>query len=173
MVQFTAVIDRFGEMGEKTGWTYILIPPEKAQELMPGNKKAFRVKGKLDSYQIEQVAVMPWGDGSFLLAVNAAMRKGTGKKQGGTLDVRLELDKSDLEVPEELTEALADEPEALKAWEALAGSHRHYFIRWVSSAKGLDTRAWRVAATITSLLSGRSFGETLRMLKAERSALKR
>ena len=33
MIQFTALIERFGEQGEKTGWTYILIPAEKAQQL--------------------------------------------------------------------------------------------------------------------------------------------
>ncbi len=173
MVRFTAILERFGEMGEKTGWTYLLIPLEQAEQLLPGNKKSFRVRGTLDAHPIRQVAVMPWGDGSFLLAFNAAMRKGTGKGQGSPVAVALEVDAAPLEVPAALVEALADEPDAQQAWDGLAGSHRNYFIRWVGEAKGADTRAFRIAATVTSLLSGRSFGDTLRALKAERATLRR
>jgi hypothetical protein len=47
MVQFTAIIKRFGQQGEKTGWTYIEVPAAMAEQLVPGNRKSFRVKGKL------------------------------------------------------------------------------------------------------------------------------
>lgn len=43
-VQFIATIHRFESKGEKTGWTYIEIPVDIAQQLKPGNKKSFRVK---------------------------------------------------------------------------------------------------------------------------------
>jgi len=41
MIQFDARIERFGSMGEKTGWTYVSVPQELAQQLMPGNKNLF------------------------------------------------------------------------------------------------------------------------------------
>ena len=44
MIKFTATILKFDKQGEKTGWTYIIIPSEMAQQLYPGNKKSFRVK---------------------------------------------------------------------------------------------------------------------------------
>lgn len=60
MVQFTAVIQQFAEQGEKTGWSYVTIPADIAQKLKPGNKKSFRVKGKLDAHPIAQQALLPW-----------------------------------------------------------------------------------------------------------------
>ena len=82
MIKFTATILKFDKQGEKTGWTYITIPSEMAQQLYPGNKKSFRVKGKLDEHSIEGVALMPMGEGDFIMALNAGMRKGIGKTKG-------------------------------------------------------------------------------------------
>ena len=82
MIEFTATLKQFSEQGEKTGWTYIEIPIDIAQQLKPGNKKSFRVRGKLDKYPIEHIALMPMGAGVFIMAVNADMRKGMGKKKG-------------------------------------------------------------------------------------------
>ena len=82
MVQFTTTIHRFEKQGEKTGWTYVEIPADLAGQLVPGNKKAFRVKGKLDNFSIKGVSLLPMGGGSFIMPLNAAMRKGIGKKAG-------------------------------------------------------------------------------------------
>src|SRR5947208_3349524 len=77
MVEYTMVILKFDEQGEKTGWTYIEVPADIAQQLKPGNKKSFRVKGKLDNYAIKKVALLPMGEGNFIMPFNAGMRKGT------------------------------------------------------------------------------------------------
>ncbi|WP_315817401.1 DUF1905 domain-containing protein [Paraflavitalea speifideaquila] len=77
MVQFTTTILQFAEQGDKTRWTYIIIPPDMANQLKPGWKKSFRVKGKLDDHSIKNVALLPHGGGSFLMPINAEMRKGT------------------------------------------------------------------------------------------------
>ena len=65
MVQFTATIKRFGSQGEKTGWTYFEVPPDLVQKLKPGNRKEFKVKGKLDAYSFKSraacaIAVIPF-----------------------------------------------------------------------------------------------------------------
>ena len=99
MIQFTAIIKKFDQQGEKTGWTYIEIPAALAQQLKPGNKKSFRVKGKLDSYSIEQVALVPMGGGDFIMALNTTMRKGIGKGKGATLQVQLEVDTQEMLPP--------------------------------------------------------------------------
>jgi hypothetical protein len=61
MIEFKTIILQFGEQGEKTGWRYIEIPADIAQKLKPNNKKAFRVRGMLDSFIIEGFALMPMG----------------------------------------------------------------------------------------------------------------
>ena len=52
MISWTATIKKFDKQGEKTGWTYIEVPAELANKLQPGNKKGFRVKGRLDNYHL-------------------------------------------------------------------------------------------------------------------------
>src|SRR5688500_7949439 len=89
MIRFTTTILQFGEMGEKTGWTYINIPSELSEKLKPGNKKSFRVKGKLDDYAIRGVALIPMGGGDFIMALNAEIRKGIKKRKGARLQVSL------------------------------------------------------------------------------------
>jgi len=48
MISFHAVLQKFGDKGEKTGWTYIEVPAKMAGFLKENNKKSFRVKGKID-----------------------------------------------------------------------------------------------------------------------------
>ena len=38
MIHFKAVIKKFGEQGEKTGWSYIEVPEEVASKIKPGTK---------------------------------------------------------------------------------------------------------------------------------------
>src|SRR6187402_3504916 len=92
MVKYTTTILKFEKMGEKTGWTYICVPADLAEELNPGRKQSFRVKGKLDKLKIEGVALFPRGDGSFIMAINADIRKAIAKKEGAKLDVQLSVD---------------------------------------------------------------------------------
>ena len=173
MIEFKTPVLRFGEMGEKTGWTYVLIPHDLAQKLKPGNKKSFRVKGLVESFPIKQVAVMPMGDGTFLLNINAEMRKATGKRQGSEVRVKLEVDDSPILPPEELLECLADEPEAMAYWESISGAHRNYFIKHIESAKTVETRARRVAQSLDALLKKMDYGQMIRAAKAERESLGR
>src|SRR6478752_7289615 len=110
MVQFTATLLQFDEQGEKTGWTYLPIAADIVQQIKPGYKKIFRVKGKLDNFKIKAVAIMPMGDGSFILPVNAAMRKGTGKRKGAAVTAMLEADDETLKLNEDFLMCLNDEP---------------------------------------------------------------
>ena len=169
MIQFTTVILQFAEQGEKTGWTYIEIPADIAEQIKPNNKKSFRVKGSLDNYKINSVAIMPMGNGSFIMPVNAAMRKGTGKRKGAMLNISLEEDKAPLKLNEDFVACLNDEPAALKHFNALAGSHRNYFSKWIDSAKTDITKAKRIAAAVTSLARGDGYGEMMRALKDNRA----
>ncbi|TZF81712.1 DUF1905 domain-containing protein [Pedobacter sp. BS3] len=168
MVSFTALILQFAEQGEKTGWTYIEIPAHIAAELLPGNKKSFRVKGTLDNHPIRQVALMPMGEGNFIMAINATMRKGIRKGKGATLAVSLEVDTSEIEISPELLECLKYEPEALDFFNSLTKGHRNYFSKWIESAKTEATRANRIAKAVNALAKGWSFPEMMRAAKAQK-----
>lgn len=61
MISFTAMLRKFGAKGEKIGWTYIDVPVAVTDALSPGQKTAFRVKGRLDTLSIQQVGLVPMG----------------------------------------------------------------------------------------------------------------
>ena len=168
MVKFSAAIKKFGRQGEKTGWTYIEIPCAIAEQLMPANKKAFRVKGKLDALKIEGVSTIPMGGGDFIIPVNAAMRKGIGKTKGALLLVQLQLDNKEYELCKELLECLADEPAALNYFQKLPPSHQRYYSKWIESAKTEPTKAKRIAHAVSAMAKGMGYAEMIRAMKEER-----
>ena len=171
LVKFATTILKFDKQGEKTGWTYITIPAKIAQQLKPNNKKSFRVKGTLDDFKIEKVALIPMGEGDFIMAINAAMRKGIRKQKGGTLKVQLVVDAAPILPPSELIECMADEPEALEYFNSLPQGHRNYFTKWIDSAKTDVTKAKRIAMVIKTMVRKMDFGAMLREEREERRKL--
>ncbi len=173
MLTFTTTIQKFSRQGEKTGWTYIVVPDKVAKKLNPGVKKSYRVKGKLDDHTIEKTALVPMGKGDFILPVNAAIRKATGKRFGASLKVQLEVDASPILPPAELLECLQDEPEALKHFNSLPQGHRNYFTKWIESAKTEPTKTKRIALVIKTMVRKMDFGAMLREERDERKMLGR
>lgn len=165
MIEFKATIRKFEEKGEKTGWTYIEIPKEIAQEMIPGNKKSFRVKGKLDKLTINRVALIPMGGGDFIMPLNAALRKGTGKRKGATLLVKIEVDKDPFKPDADFMECLADDPKAKEFFRTLPKSHQDYFSKWIGTAKTETTRVKRIAMAVNALSRKMGFPDMLRSNK--------
>ena len=171
MISFNATIEKFSKQGEKTGWTYIVVPDKIAKKLNSGVKKSYRVKGKLDEFKIEKTSLIPMGEGNFILPINAAIRKATGKRFGATLKVQLELDGSPILPPAELIECLQDEPEALEYFNSLPQSHRNYFTKWIDSAKTEPTKIKRIALVVKTMVRKMDFGAMLREERDERRKL--
>ncbi len=171
MIQFNATVLKFDQQGEKTGWTYIEVPEAIASKLIPGNKKSFRVKGKLDHHSIQQTALLPMGDGNFILPLNAAMRKQLGKRKGEKLKVQLEVDEKPLKISGTLLSCLAEEPEAMAYFSGLPKSHQHYYSKWIESAKTEPTKARRIALAINAFVQKKSFSEMMRAAKNDRNLL--
>lgn len=163
-----ATLERFGQLGEKTGWTYIAIPPAMADDLKPGCRTSFRVQGRIDAMDIKGVALVPMGEGAFILAVNGTMRKQLKKEKGATVQVVLEIDDTAFETPSDIAECLADEPAAAAHYESLPQGHRRYFVRWVESAKTDPTRAKRIAQMVNALAKGQGYSEMIRAAKANK-----
>ncbi len=60
MIQFKTDIKKFGDQGEKTGWSYIEVPQKEADKLKPGYKKSYRVKGFLMIIKLKRQVFFPW-----------------------------------------------------------------------------------------------------------------
>jgi len=168
MVEFTTTILQFAEQGEKTGWSYIEIPADLAQQMKPGNKKSFRVKGMLDGLAVSGMALIPMGEGNFIMALKAEVRKGIHKNAGAMLQVKLEEDKDfKVEMPDDLKECFDFEPGTWDFFNSLPKSHREYFIRWINEAKTAETRAKRIVNTVNAMLRKWRYNVMLREMRKE------
>lgn len=168
MVQFNTTILQFAEQGEKTRWMYILVPAPLAQQLKPNNKKTFRVKGLIDTHPIKGIALLPMGNGDFIIALNASMRKAIRKTKGAKIQVQLNLDKEEPKPPAVFFECLQDEPQALDFFNSLSKSHQNYFSNWINAAKTEATRTSRIAKAISALAKKHHYGLMLRALQAQK-----
>jgi hypothetical protein len=169
MINFTTIILQFAEQGEKTGWSYIEIPADLAQEMKPGNKKSFRVRGMLDGVAVSGMALMPMGSGNFIMALKADVRKKLHKNAGAVLQVMLEEDVDfKIEMPDDLSACFDFEPDALEFFNSLAKSHRNYFIKWISDAKTSETRAKRIINTVNAMCRKWNYGQMIRAMRTER-----
>ena len=162
MVKFTAAIHKFEKQGEKTGWTYFEVPADLAQQLKPGNRKEFKVKGKLDKHIIKRVSLFPMGGGKFILVLNAALRKATGKKHGAMVEAQLMADNSEFVFNKDFLDCLADEPAASAFFKSLTGSHQRYFSKWIDDAKTEPTRTKRIAMAVNALAKKWGYPEMIR-----------
>lgn len=171
MVIFKAVLQKFGNKGEKTGWTYIDIPEKIAQKLKPGCKKLFRVKGKIDEHYIKGIALTPMGDGDFILALNATVRKGIKKIEGAFVIVNIEEDTEELVPDAELLECLKDEPTAYDYFKKLPPSHQNWFSNWVKNARTQTTKTKRLAIIVTACVQKLYFAEMIKMYREEKKII--
>jgi len=162
-VKFSAIIKKFGSKGEKTGWTYIEVSSAHAEILSPGTKTSFRVKGKLDNLAIAQVALIPMGDGNFILPLNTEMRRKGGFAQGSSLEAILYPDKEEKPISTALLLCLDDAPSAKEKFLALPKSHQRYYSNWIESAKTDNTKMKRIAKTIIGIERALSFGEIMKL----------
>lgn len=137
----------------KGGWTYAAIP-EIAQ-----NKKApfgwVQVKGTIDDYELKQYKLMPMGNGKLFLPVKASIRKKIGKEAGDYVHVRLYLDESTLEIPEEILLCFKNEPQKIyKNFLNFTEGERKAYIDWIYSAKKEETQVERIAKMMERLQKG-------------------
>ena len=165
MIKFKTVLKKFGEKGEKSGWTYVDIPQKIAEKLKAGCKKSFRVKGKIDDYEIKALALTPMGDGDFILAINATIRKAIKKIHGAEVELSIEEDEVPAELSFEMIECLKDEPTAFTYFIGLPGSHKNWFSNWVKSAKTITTTDKRIATVVKACQMKMGFAEMMKTYK--------
>ena len=168
MVRFQTLIKQFKEMGEKTGWTYLDIPSVIAQEIKADCKVSFRVKGKIDEVEINGIALLPMGEGNYILALKKSLQKALGKRNGAMVNLALEEDLDfKFEIPEDLADCLADVDHGMEQFLKLPKSHQNYYIKWINEAKTETTRVKRLAQTAQAMELKMSYSEMIRFNKGK------
>lgn len=167
MISFEAEIERFERMGEKTGWTFVKVPMEIADQIKPGCKKSYRIKGLLDQVKIEGLALTPMGEGNFILALKSSLRKQLKKEEGAILRLALEEHKDfKVEMPADLELCLMEERHCLDNFLGLPKGHQNYYINWLNTAKTEPTRIKRLTQIVTAMDKKMDFAEMIRNNKA-------
>ena len=168
MVRFYSEIKKYIKNGEKTGWTYIQVLGEMADNLRPNVKTSYRVKGSIDQYKIAQVALVPIGCGDFILALNAEMRKHLKKQVGDKVEVVLEVDNDEFLLSSDLIASIQMEPEAWALFFSFPKGQQRYYSNWVESAKTIETKAKRIYMCLYGLLHKMDYGQMIRHFKKEK-----
>jgi hypothetical protein len=162
MIKFTTVILKFDKQGEKTGWTYIEIKAAQARKINAGVKVGYRVKGYLDKFSFEKTALLPMGEGRFIMPLNAKMRKAIGKRQGDALTVQMEVDQRQIQPSADFMKCLKEDPDAMKFFKTLPGAHQRYFSKWIDDAKTMQTKTKRIVMALTAFSKKQGFSEMIR-----------
>jgi Bacteriocin-protection, YdeI or OmpD-Associated/Domain of unknown function (DUF1905) len=94
--------------------------------------------------------------GRTYLGFRKDIREAAGLSAGQRVAVSLELDEEprEVDVPNDLEDALRADPTAQAAFAALSFTHRKEYVEWVESAKRGETRRRRIERTVTILRPG-------------------
>ena len=135
--------------------TGIEVPPEVVEALGSGKRPAVTVTINGHHTYRSTVAVM---GGRFLLPVSAEQRTAAGIVAGDELEVDLVLDTAprEVDVPDDLTAALAAEPAARACFDGLSYSNRRRLVLAIEGAKADETRRRRIAKTVADLAAGKA-----------------
>ena len=111
------------------------------------------------------------GDGNFILAVNAPVRKAIKKIEGAFVKVNIEEDTEEILSDAELLECLKDEPAAYDYFKKLPPSHQNWFSNWVKNARTQTTKTKRLIIIVTACIQKLPFAEMIKMYKKEKKLI--
>ena len=140
----------------KGGWTYALIP-EIAQ-----NKNApfgwVTVSGFIDNFELKHYKLMPYGNGLLLMPVKASTRKKISKQAGDNVHIKLYVDTSPIEIPDELNECFKNEsPKVYGAFIDFTEGEQKAYIDWIYEAKKEETKVERIVRMMERVSEGKKF----------------
>ena len=140
------------ELGGKTA-TGFEVPPEVVEAFGRGKRVPVQVTIGPHTYR-STTAVM---DGRYLLPLSAENREAAGVAAGDEVEVQLTLDDQprEVEVPDDLAAALDAEPAARATFDGLSNSNKRYHLLQVTGAKTDETRQRRIAKAVATLREGK------------------
>lgn len=128
------------------------IVTTRAQSEALGHDDEILVSGTINGVKFQGMFIAN-GDGTHYLNPDRDTLEEAHLKVGDELMVWAEVLPSPgpLEVPDDLKKALASDPEAGKAFEALPPRHKREHVEYVEAAKMSDTRMARIVKTVERL----------------------
>jgi hypothetical protein len=143
-MRFTTTVELHGKTA-----TGMAVPPEVVEALGGGKKPAVTVTVSVHTYR---TSIGSMG-GRSLIPLSAERRTAAGVSAGDEVEVDIELDTQprEVDVPADLAAALDAEPAARARFDALSYSNQQRHVLAVEGAKAEATRQRRVAAAVATL----------------------
>ena len=140
--------------GRGPGSAFVLT--DEQVEAVGGGAKRFPAATTINGHRLRTTVVRMRGE--FLFGLSKAARQEASIDIGDTVTFTLELDEAprEVEVPPALAAALEADPEARRAFEALAFTHRKEYARWISEAKREETQKRRVTQAVEMIRAGQT-----------------
>lgn len=131
------------------GGAFVEVPPDVVEELGGGGR--IPVLAEFDGIPYRGSVVRMGG--ASVIGVLKDIRETLGKGAGDAVTVELRPDSEErvVDLPVELADALASNPAAKAAFEALSYTHRREHAQHVAEAKRPETRQRRAIKTVESL----------------------
>lgn len=147
--QFTSTL----ELSTNNLWGCHFAVPQWVGDAMPVRDQTRRVVCVLNEKTEWQCALLPRGDGSFLVTVNKKLQTTLGIKPGSPVRVSLRPDDSEygLPMPEELAELLAQDEVGHRLMHALTPGKLRTLLYIVGQPKTSDLRLHRAIAVVEHL----------------------
>jgi Bacteriocin-protection, YdeI or OmpD-Associated/Domain of unknown function (DUF1905) len=132
----------------------VVLDEQQAATIGEGAKR-FPVVATVNGYTW-QTSVTRMG-GEFLLGLSRTVREAAGVEAGDIVEVKIELDQKprEVELPDALADALADDADARAGFDRLSYTHRKEYARWIEEARREETRQRRVTQALERLRHGR------------------
>jgi hypothetical protein len=130
--------------------------PAAASKKLPSRGQV-AVRGTIDGHRFRTV-LEPDGERGHWMKVDEELQRGADVRAGDTAAFEIESTKEwpEPSVPRDLEAALAAAPQEIQQmWEEITPMARWEWVRWVEATKNPDTRARRVAVTISKMQSGK------------------
>ena len=115
-------------------------------------KKRVKVKATIEGEQY-QGSLVRMGGPEHMLIILKSIREKIGKTFGDEVEVEVEEDTGQREVslPQDIRQALENDPEAAAIFRRLAYSHQKEYVQWIDGAKREQTRQGRIAKMLETL----------------------
>lgn len=142
---------RIGKLDYLMGVHYVEVPATIVRKLGGLNKQ--RLFCSIDKHPKFQCGMMALGEGRGYITVSKKKLKDFSMALGDAIKVTLEHDHSEfgMEVPEELIEIFAQDPEAEKRFMNISGGKQRNIIYYVAGVKNSDKRIERALKLINNL----------------------
>jgi len=134
-------------------WT-ILRLPESASAKLPSRGMVL-VEGTINGFPAK-IVLEPDGKGSHWFRADSGLREAANILAGNPVTVAVEPSKAwpEPEVPADINNALASDPQANALWVQITPMARWDWLRWIRATNNPETRSRRIEVALSKLTAG-------------------